>query len=148
MTLQNSMAISADGMTAQSERLKIFANNVANLDTPNYVRKIPVLTQNNDVGFEDVLNQMRSGKIYSGVAFNAGGVSMSGVLNDTTPGKRIYKPEHPEADKEGYITAANVSPLTELADATATSRVYEANLAVIGIVKQMASRALEIGRGQ
>lgn len=148
MTLQNSMDISAGGMTAQSTRLKVFANNIANLDTPNYVRKIPILVQNNDMSFQDMLGQMRNGIVHTGIAFNPNGVTMAGVVDDPTPGKKVYNPKHPEADKDGYITAANVSPLAELADATSTSRVYEANLAVMGIVKQMANRALEIGRGQ
>jgi flagellar basal-body rod protein FlgC len=148
MTLQSSMNIASQGMTAQSERLKIFANNVANIDTPNYQRKIPLLVQNNTMSFEDILNQMRNGVIHTGVSFAPNGVEMPGVVADTTPGKKIYSPNHPEADKDGYITSSNVSPLTEIADATTTARVYEANLAVMGIVKQMASRALEIGRGQ
>jgi flagellar basal-body rod protein FlgC len=100
------------------------------------------------MSFEDMLTQMRGGIIHTGIAFNPNGVMMAGVVEDPTPGKKVYNPKHPEADKDGYITTANVSPLTELADATATSRVYEANLAVMGIVKQMANRALEIGRGQ
>lgn len=148
MTLLGSMKVAAEGMTAHSERLKIYAANVANLDTPNYQRKIPVLMQNNTLSFDDMLNQMRNGVITTGISYGPSGVDMVGVLSDMTPGKKVYSPNHPEADKEGYITTSNVSPLTEIADATSTARVYEANLAVIGIVKQMANRALEIGRGQ
>lgn len=148
MTILGSMKIASEGMNAHSERLKIHASNVANIDTPNYTRKIPVLLQNNVQSFEDMLGQMRNGVISTGISYGPSSVQLAGVLEDKTPGKKIYSPNHPEADKDGYVVSSNVSPLTEIADATATARVYEANLAVIGIVKQMATRALEIGRGQ
>lgn len=148
MTILGSMKIASDGMSTHSDRLKIHASNVANIDTPNYTRKIPILMQDNVQSFEDMLSQMRNGVITTGVSFGPSSVSLSGVMEDKTPGKRIYSPNHPEADKDGYVMSSNVSPLTEIADATTTARVYEANLAVIGIVKQMATRALDIGRGQ
>lgn len=148
MTLQNAMAISSEGMTLQSDRLKVSANNIANIDTPNYVRKIPVIIENNSVSFEEVLSQMRNGVIQTGIAFSPNGATFAGVVADPTPGKRVYRPNHPDADKDGYITMSNVNPLTDIADATVAARVYEANLAVIGITKAMASRAVDIGRGQ
>jgi flagellar basal-body rod protein FlgC len=148
MTLQKSMTISSEGLTAQSDRLKTHANNIANIDTPNYVRKIPVLVENNNVSFEDILTQMRGGIIQTGISFSPNGVSMPGVIADPTPGKRVYKPGHPDADKDGYVVMSNVNPMVDIADATISARVYEANLAVLNIAKTMANRALEIGRGQ
>jgi flagellar basal-body rod protein FlgC len=147
MTLSNSFEISAAGLTAQAERLKVHANNIANTNTPYYVRKIPILVENNKANFEDIIATMRQGVIQTGLSFSASGAMMSGVMADPTPGKRIYEPGHPQADKDGYITLSNVNPMTDMADALATSRLYEANLAVVGIVKNMANKALEIGRG-
>ncbi len=72
---------------------------------------------------------------------------MAGVVNDPTPGKRMYEPGHPQADKDGYVTLSNVNPMSDMADATAASRLYEANLAVLSIVKSMETKALDIGRG-
>lgn len=148
MTLQSSFGIAAGGLDAHAGRLQIHANNIANIDTPNYVRKIPVLMENNTTTFDDILSQMRSGVIRTGVTYSPSGVALNGVIADPTPGKRVYRPGHPEADKDGYITLSNVNPLSDLADATLSARVYEANLAVVGVVKAMATRALEIGRGQ
>ena len=148
MTLQSSMTIAAEGLNTHSNRLQIHANNIANTDTPNYVRKIPVLMENNSINFDDMISRMRSGVIQTGLSYGPSGVTMAGVITDPTPGKKVFRPGHPEADKDGYITLSNVNPLADLADATVSARVYEANLAVVGVVKAMANRALEIGRGQ
>jgi flagellar basal-body rod protein FlgC len=147
MTLSSSLDISVEGLSAQSERMKVHANNIANVNTPFYTRKIPVLAENYQMTFEDVISNLRKGVINTGVSYGPGGVVMAGVVADPTPGKRMYEPGHPQADKDGYITLSNVNPLTDMADATATSRLYEANLAVISIVKGMATKALDIGRG-
>jgi len=147
MTLSNSFDISAAGLTTQSERIKVHANNIANTNTPYYVRKIPVIVENNQASFEDIIADMRQGVIHAGISYAASGSLMSGVLGDPTPAKKIYEPGHPQADKNGYVTLSNVNPMTDMADAMSSSRLYEANLAVIGIVKNMANKALEIGRG-
>jgi flagellar basal-body rod protein FlgC len=146
MTLSSSLGIASQGLEAAAERLQIHANNVANMDTPNYVRKIPVLAENNTPSFESVLADMRNGVLHGGVTATTGGVNMIGYALDQTPGKKFYSPGHPQADKDGYVTMSNVNILADMADATSTSRLYEANLAVLGIVKSMATKALDIGR--
>ncbi len=148
MTLSSSFEISAEGLTAQSERMKIHANNIANVNTPFYTRKIPVLAENYQMAFQDVISGLRNGVINTGISYGPGGVTMAGVVADPTPGKRIYEPGHPQADKDGYITLSNVSVMSDMADAMQTSRLYEANLAVVSIVKTMANKAIDIGRGQ
>lgn len=148
MTLSSSFDISAEGMYAQSERMKIHANNIANVNTPKFVRKIPILAENHSMAFQDVITSMRNGVINTGISYGPAGVTMAGVVADPTPGKRVYEPGHPEADKDGYITQSNVNVMTDMADAMQTSRLYEANIAVVNIVKTMANKAVDIGRGQ
>ncbi len=148
MTLQSSLGIAAQGLDAAGERMTIHANNIANLTTPNYQRKIPVLMENNEMSFENIMAQMRNGVIQTGISTSPGGVHMAGSIADSTPGKRVYNPGHPEADKDGFVQASNVNVLADMSDSLSTQRVYEANLAVISMVKAMANRALEIGRGQ
>lgn len=147
MTLNSSMSIAASGLSAQSDRLKIHANNIANINTPYYRRKIPVLAENDKMGFTDILSSMRSGVLTAGVSYSPGGVEMDGIVEDATPGKKVYQPGHPEADKDGYVTYSNTNVMADMADALSTQRLYEANIAVMSMVKAMANRALEIGRG-
>jgi len=148
MGILDSMNISQEGMRAHSMRLDIHTKNIANIDTPNYVRKIPILVAKDDISFSGLLNNMRNTSAQSsGIPITGGGVEMSGVAYDPTPGDMIYKPGHPDADKNGYIRMSNVDPMVDMADAMMASRAYEANLAVAGIVKSMAQRAAEIGKG-
>lgn len=147
MSILDAMNISQEGMKAHSMRLDIHTKNIANIDTPNYVRKIPILVAKDDISFSGMLNNMRNSTAKSsGIPISGGGVEMSGVAYDPTLGDMIYKPGHPDADKNGYIRMSNVDPMVDMADAMMASRAYEANLAVAGIVKAMAQRAAEIGK--
>ncbi|MFN8615335.1 MAG: flagellar basal body rod protein FlgC [Vampirovibrionales bacterium] len=148
MGINHSFDIAAQGLETAGERLRIYANNVANLNTPYYKRKIPVVVENHQMRFESLISQMQNGVMKTGVSNATGGVTLAGVADDPTQGKRVYQPGHPEADKDGYVTYSNVNVLNDMADAMMTQRLYEANLAVVGIAKAMANRALEIGRGQ
>jgi len=151
MSMSSAMNISSEGLDAASQRLEIYAHNIANLGTPYYKRKIPVVSENQVGGFESVLGEVALGSggvMKASLSAGPGGAAMVGTVEDPTPGNRVYQPGHPQADKDGYVTYSNVNVLNDMADATMAQRLYEANLAVITIVKSMANRALEIGRGQ
>ena len=147
MTLDNAYTIAGNGLDVQAERIKIHADNIANAGTPNYVRKVPILSESTTTSFQDVISSMRNGNMLKGgISETLGGVEMSGVMEDPTPGKKIYQPGNPEADKDGYVTYSNVDILSDMADATATARLYEANLAVLKVVGSMENQALNIGK--
>ena len=147
MGILDSMNVGAKSLQVHGLRLDIAAKNIANVDTPNYVRKIPVLNANDDISFHGVLNAMKEDVFGVGtMPFNEGGVSFGGVVEDPTMGDKIYKPGHPDADEQGYIRASNVNPMVDMADAMMAQRAYEANLALINITKAMAQRATQIGK--
>lgn len=100
-----------------------------------------------DNSFEGLMNNMKENVFAIGtIPYLSGGVNFNGVVGDPRPGELIYQPGHPDADKNGYIRASNVNPLTDIADAMSASRAYEANLALIAITKTMAQSALDIGK--
>jgi flagellar basal-body rod protein FlgC len=147
MGLLDAITVGATGLEVHCERVEMAAKNIANTDTPNYVRKIPVLIAKEDVSFQGLLNNMKSNVFSTGVLpVDTGGVSMAGVVYDPTPGEMMYAPGHPDADKNGYVRKSNVNPLIEIADANMASRAYEASLAVVSLTKQMAQKAVEIGK--
>ena len=147
MSLLNAFSIGGDSLSVHGKRLDIHSKNIANIDTPNYVRKIPVLLAKEDISFNGLLNNMKDDVFANGtIPYVSGGVKFDGVVEDPSPGELIYKPGHPDADKNGYIRASNVNPLVDMADATMASRAYEASLAVITVTKSMAQRAAEIGK--
>lgn len=147
MGIMDSIDIGANALKVHGRRINVHAKNIANLDTPNYVRKIPVLNAVDDVSFHGLMNSMKEDVFGVGtLPYLEGGVSFSGVVEDPTLGEKIYKPGHPDADADGYIRASNVNAMVDIADALMAQRAYEANLALVNISKSMAQRALEIGK--
>jgi len=147
MSIMETMDIGTRSLAVHGKRIDLHAKNIANIDTPNYVRKIPVLNATDDLSFEGLMNSMKEDVFGTGtLPFYQGGVVWSGMVEDPTLGEKIYKPGHPDADANGYIRTSNVNPLVEMADAQTAQRAYEANLAVLTISKTMANKALEIGK--
>ncbi len=147
MGIMDSFDIGANALKCHGMRLDIHAKNIANIDTPNYVRKIPVINATDNCSFGGVLNQMKNDSFGSGTLPSSnGGVAFGGVVEDPTLGDKVYRPGHPDADANGYIRSSNVNAMVDMADAVMAQRAYEANLAVINITKTMASKATEIGR--
>lgn len=148
MGILDSMDIGASALRTQGLRLDTHAKNMANVDTPNYVRKIPVLNATDESNFGAMMGDMQNGGIFTSGNIGAlkGGVTFTGIAEDPTKGEKIYKPGHPDADKNGYIRASNVNPMVEMADAMLAQRAYEANLALVNITKSMALKAVEIGK--
>lgn len=146
MGIFSAMNVGCDGLKVHGSRLDIASRNIANLDTPNYVRKIPLVVSTDRTSFLSVMNQMKESVLGAGsLPYSTGSVALSGVVEDPTLGDKIYKPGHPDADENGYIRASNVDPLVEITDAMMAQRAYEASLAVITISKSMADKAATIG---
>lgn len=147
MGIMEAIDIGANALKTHGLRMDIHAKNIANIDTPNYVRKIPVLNATEDISFRGVLNQMKNDAFGTGtLPYLQGGVVFNGVVEDPTMGERLYAPGHPDADANGYIRSSNVNAMVDMADAVMAQRAYEANLAVVNITRAMASRATEIGK--
>lgn len=146
MGIFNAMNVGCDGLKVHGARLDISSKNIANLDTPNYTRKIPLVVSTDRSSFISVMNQMRESVLGSGaLSYSSGSVSMAGVVEDPTLGEKLYKPGHPDADENGYVRMSNVDPLVEMTDAIMAQRAYEASLSIITISKNLAEQAASIG---
>ena len=124
----------ASALQAEKTRMDIASQNIANAHTTRdvngeaYKRKI--------VSFETALDTSTGGA----------GVRVSKISDDTTPGELIHDPQHPHADKDGMVQMPNVNTAMEMVDLITASRAYEANLAVARNARQMATKALSIGK--
>ncbi|MFQ5438472.1 MAG: flagellar basal body rod protein FlgC [Paracoccaceae bacterium] len=123
-----SLAASASAMKAQSTRLRLTAENIANADTPGYHRKI--------VSFRDELDRDSGARR----------VGTGEVRLDRSELERIFEPGHPLADSSGHYDGSNVDLVIEIADARESQRSYEANLRMFDQARQMARSALELLR--
>ena len=150
MGLFDSLAISASGLSAERLRMDVTAENLANAqstqgpDGQPYRRKSVVLQAvGGQGGFAQALAEAQ-GTQETGPA--PGGVQVAAIVQDPTPGKRVYDPGHPDADAQGYVTMPNVDSVTEMVDLISASRAYEANTTAMQTAKQMFSKTLELLR--
>ena len=147
MDFMRTMAISGSALTAERLRLDVIANNIANANTTRTAQGGPYRRQT--VVFAprgEQVQWMFPGMEPQGGEFRGRGVRVVGIAQDASPFKRMYNPGHPDADASGYVLLPNVNTVTEMVDLMAATRAYEANVAAIGAARQMAQRALEIGR--
>ncbi|MGN6517111.1 MAG: flagellar basal body rod protein FlgC [Rhizomicrobium sp.] len=133
MDLATSMVIAASGMRAQSSRMRVIAENIANANstspTPGgdpYRRK--VATMNSDFDRELNATVVKSGK----------------PIDDMSAFRSQYEPGNPAADKQGYVKLPNVDPLIEVMDMREAQRSYEADLNVMDATKSMLSRTVDL----
>lgn len=146
MGVFSAMNIGCDGLKVHGMRLDVSSKNIANIDTPNYQRKVPLVVSTDRSSFISVMNQMKESTFGAGsLPYSTGTVAFAGMVEDPTLGDKIYKPGHPDADENGYIRSSNVDPLVEMTDAILAQRAYEASLAILSLSKSMADRAASIG---
>lgn len=134
MSVFSGVRISASGLSAERMRMDIISSNVANAKTTRtenggaYVRKVASFEEN----YDEKLGML--------------GVKTVSIEEDKSPLRRLYEPNHPDADEEGYVEYPNVDLLVEMSDLIAASRSYESNIDTLNAQKSMISKALEIGR--
>ena len=147
MNIFRSMDISASALTAQRFRMDIIGENIANATTTHtekgepYRRKF-VLFQ--EKGHQTSFSEHLKSSLRSA---GGGGVRAVSVEEDSlTPFKLVYDPEHPDADEKGYVSYPNVDMEREMVDMISATRAYEANITAINNFKNIAMKAMEIGR--
>lgn len=149
MAFLSSFDICASGMSAQRLRMDIAAENIANIDTVRteaggpYRRKDVLFESYGAGSFQQAI---RNAALGVGTSGRRAGVRVSGIIEDDRELKRVYNPDHPEADEEGYVNMPNVDLLKETVDAMSATRSYDANVTALNAMKLMAQKALEIGK--
>ena len=129
MAFLNSLNIVGSALTAERFRTNIILQNIANQKT---------------IGVDGEDPYRRKHVIFDSVS--GGGVRAVRVEESQEDFVPVYDPTHPEADEDGYIYYPNVNNTEEQLDLMEATRVYEANVSALSVVKAMASKALEIGR--
>jgi flagellar basal-body rod protein FlgC len=132
----SSLKIAATGLHAQSARMRVIAENLANADSAGkaagedpYRRKIPT--------FKAVIdNELGATK-----------VEIGRIAYDQSDFTSRFEPGHPAADATGYVRYPNVNSLIETMDMREAQRSYEANLNVVTVTRQMLGSTLDILRG-
>ena len=74
----------------------------------------------------------------------AGSVTVESLVDDPSLPMRMYAPENPIANADGYVFKSNVDEMQEMIELTAASRAYQSNIEVLSTAKQMMMRTLEV----
>jgi flagellar basal-body rod protein FlgC len=139
MNVLSGISVTAPALSAQKMRLDIVAQNIANAQTTRGPNGLPY--QRRVISFETELLDKIAG---TDRAMQAPVIRDIGV--DRSPGQRVFDPQHPDASAEGYVTMPNVNMAYEMVDLMVASRAYEANLSVVKNSRQMAQKAIDIGK--
>ncbi len=126
--LSKTLALATSGLRAQSARLRVVSENLANTDTPGYRRKTASFEQ-------EMLNAQKIGEVRQGP-----------VRLDQSQLPKIYDPAHPLSDENGYYDGSNVDLMIEIADAREAQRSYEANLKMFEQSRKMSASLMDILR--
>ncbi len=131
--LQASLKIAGSGLEAQSTRLRIVSQNIANAQsTASAAGGDPYARQT--VSFDDVFDR----------ATGADLVRVKSIGVDTAPFKLEHDPGNPAADADGNVKTPNVDVLIELADMREANRTYEANLQVAKQAADMLTQTVNL----
>jgi len=127
------MVTAASAMRAQSVRLRLVAENLANV---NATAAVPggEPYQRKTISFEQTVDRTTG----------AATVAVGKISTDPAPFRTVYDPSHPAADAQGYVSMPNVSEVAEVADMREAERSYEANLATLGEARSMITKTLDI----
>jgi len=120
-------------LVAQRVRVDAASSNLANIETTRtaeggpYRRVDPVLRAISDPNQQGV-----------------SAVSVDALVQDSGPGRKVYQPDHPDADAGGFVMLPDVDPAHEMVNLIGAQRSYQANATALETLKGMAMRALDL----
>jgi flagellar basal-body rod protein FlgC len=160
MNLFGVMDVSASALTAERIRAEVTASNMANAETTRTNTGTPYKRQHvvfQAEGLEQGLSGMQApafpaqatfasllGQHVAGQFSAPGGVQVSAVVEDQSPALKRFDPQHPDADKDGYVSFPNIDPLTEMVDLLGATRAYGLNSSAVQAAKGMITASLDL----
>ena len=141
-TLSSAINAAASALSVERTRIEAAVSNLANAESTRsangqpYRRRDVVLRAEPVESFDAALGRS-----------TATGVKVAAVVEDQSEFRRRYEPSHPDADKDGFVALPNVDAPQEMVDMIGAARAYQANLAAIGIIREMVQGALQLGKG-
>lgn len=135
MSMFTIFGVSGSAISAQAQRLNTVASNLANADAVagpdgQAYRAREVIFQTVPMGNSSA----------------SAGVRVQDIRESDTPNRRVFNPQHPSADAEGYVTHSNVNPIEEMVNMISASRSYQNNVEVMNTAKSLLLKTLQMGQ--
>jgi flagellar basal-body rod protein FlgC len=134
--LLSSMKISASGLEAQSMRLRVISENLANAQSTGRTPGSDPFRRKT-VTFGAELDRLTGASL----------VDVKSIAGDQSPFKLEFSPGNPAANAAGYVKMPNVNLISEMADMREANRSYESNLQVVKQAREMISMTIDLLRG-
>lgn len=138
MSMERMFGVAGSALSAQLTRLNATASNIAN--SSNVASSEEEAYRGKRVIFRALVENEMMG---TETKF-AGSVTVDGLVDDPSLPIRMYAPENPIANEDGYVFKSNVDEMEEMIELTAASRAYQSNIEVLSTAKQMMMRTLEV----
>ena len=144
MDFFTALKISSSGLSVQRLRMNIISSNLANANTTRTEEGGPYRRKDITIGatsvdeFQNVLNSELDNAVKK--------VTVLNLVEDQRPFRMVYNPQHPDANKEGFVAMPNINSIEEMTNLLSAARSYEANVTAIQSIKSMALKALSIGK--
>jgi flagellar basal-body rod protein FlgC len=146
------MEVSGSALKAERIRAEVVAANMANAETTRTADGTPYKRQHVIFSSAPAAQPTFAGQLLSQTQPvigapeqpEVGGVEVAAVVSDTGSGLRRYDPQHPDADKDGYVSYPDINPLTEMVDLMGATRAYGLNSSAVQATKGMISSSLDI----
>ncbi|MBL8901879.1 MAG: flagellar basal body rod protein FlgC [Hyphomicrobiales bacterium] len=130
------MKISASGLEAQSMRVRVISENLANAQSTGSTPGSDPFRRKT-ISFGDELDRVSGATL----------VGVQGVQTDQSPFPLEFDPGNPAANAAGYVKMPNVNLILEMADMREANRSYESNLQVVKQAREMISMTIDLLRG-
>ncbi len=134
--LQASLKIADSGMSANSARMRVTSENIANAQSTGSVAGADPYRRKT-IAFEAAMDQ----------ATGADLVQVANVGTDDAPFVVEHDPGNPAADSKGFVKLPNVNLILEMADMREANRAYEANLQVVKESRDLISMTIDLLKG-
>lgn len=139
------MELAGRALSVQRTRLGVVSSNLANAQTTRgpdggpYRRRDVVIAEDSPRdGFGNMLSEAMDDPART--------VQLVEIRKDQTEPRRVYDPGHPDADAGGYVAYPNVNTVEEMVNMITVMRSYQANLSVFSAIREMAQKALSVGK--
>ena len=138
MAIDNIFGIGGTALNAQLIRMNTTASNLANAGTTASTEKEAFR------GKRTVFKALMDEEMTHAGAPYIGGVKVDKIVDDQKPIPKVYDPNNPMADKDGFVYQSNVNEVTEMVDMMAASRSYQNNVEVVNTARELMMRTLEV----
>ncbi len=135
MSLFSVFDIAGSALSAQSQRLNVVASNLANADSAVSANGAAYRAKQVVFSASPLARQMQGM-----------GVQVAKVMDDPSPARLVYNPQHPMADGSGYVTMPNVNVVEEMTNMISASHAYQTNLDMMNTAKNLMVKSLALGQ--